>query len=131
MHSYNLAVEARNIPYSWKCLQGTTFCSLRFWQDSANISAKIFGTHQSREVSAMFPLRYFSRTSSLPSSGSIPSLIPEALHKANKSIASLSIEPDEASLGSKSAKNTYSSYSAEDPARMGRYAAEHRPTKAS
>ena len=59
------------------------------------------------------------------------SLIPEALHEANKKAASLSREPHEAGPGPKCAKNTYSSYSAENRARIGRYAAEHGPTKAS
>ena len=58
--------------------------------------------------------------------------MPEALHKANKRVASLSREPDEAGLVPKRAKNTYCSYSAEDRARViGRYAAERGPTKAS
>ena len=59
------------------------------------------------------------------------SLIPEALHEANKRVVSLSREPHEAGPGPKCAKNTYSSYFAEDRARIGRYAAEHGKTKAS
>ena len=72
-------------------------------------------------------LRYFSRTASLPSSESVPSLTPEALREANKRVASIVTGMDEAGP---TPKKTYSSYSAEDHARIGRYAAEHGPTKA-
>ena len=130
MHTHFFNVEVY-ILYSQKCLQGIKFCGLQFWQESTNIvSTKTFGTCHSREVSTMSLLRYFSRTSSLPSSGSVPSLTP-ALHKANKRITSLSREADEAGPGPKHTKNTYPSYSTEDSARIGRHAAEHGPTKAS
>ena len=106
-----------NLPYSWKCLRGIKFCSLRFWQESANIMfANMFDVCYSHEVSTMSLLRYFSQTSNLPSSGYVPSLRPEALHEANKRVASLSRQPNEPSLGPKRAKNC--SYSAEDCARI-------------
>ena len=59
----------------------------------------------------------------------VPSLMPEALRKANKRVASLSREISEADPALKHAKKTYPSYFAEDCACIGRYAAEHRPTK--
>ena len=65
-------------------------------------------------------IHYFSQTSSLPSSESVPSLTPQDLHDINKRVTSLSRQPKEAGLGLKRAKSTYSSYSAGDPARMGR-----------
>ena len=58
-------------------------------------------------------------------------LFTAALHEANKRATSLSREPHEAGPGPKCAKNTYSSYSAEDRARIGRHAAEHGKKKAS
>ena len=76
-------------------------------------------------------LRYFSRTASLPPSESVPSLMPEALREANKRVASIATGTEEAGPPPKRTKKTYSSYSAEDRARIGRYAAEHGPTKAS
>ena len=60
----------------------------------------------------------------------VPSLMPEALRKANKRVASLSREVSEAGPALNHAKKTYSSYFAEDRACIGRYAAEYRPTKA-
>ena len=72
-------------------------------------------------------LSYFTPTSDLPSSGSALSLKPKALHEANKRFASLSRECDDAGPGSKHAKNIYST---DDRAHIGRYAAEHGPTKA-
>jgi len=72
-------VRMYSIPYSWKCLRSVKFCGLPFWQESTNIiSTKHFGAHYSCEVSTMSLLCYFSRTPSLPSSGSVPSLTPEA-----------------------------------------------------
>ena len=67
----------------------------------------------------------------MPSSGSVALLMPEALRKANKRVASLSTEADETGQAPKHAKKTYFNYSAEDRACIGRYAAEHGPTKAS
>ena len=117
MHTHFFNVEVY-ILYSQKCLQDMKFCGLRFWQESTNIvSTKTFGTCHSREVSTMSLLRYFSQTSSLPTSGSVPSLTPETLHKAKKRVTSLSREPDEAGPGPKHTKNTFSSYSTEDSAR--------------
>ena len=131
MHTHFFNVEVY-ILYSQKCLQDMKFCGLRFWQESTNIvSTKTFGTCHSREVSTMSLLRYFSQTSSLPSSGSVPSLTSEALHKANTRVTSLSREPDEGGPGPKHTKNTYPSYSTEDSARIGRHAVEHGPNKAS
>lgn len=63
-------------------------------------------------------LHYFSRTGSLPSSESVPSLTPEALCEANKRVASIATETDEAGPAPKRTKKTYSTYSAEDRARM-------------
>ena len=61
----------------------------------------------------------------------MPSLTPEALRKANKRVASIVTGTDEAGPAPKCRKKTYSSYSAQDRARIGRYAAEHGPTKAT
>ena len=73
-------------------------------------------------------LRYFTPSSLLPSSGSVPSLMPESLREANKRVASLC---EETSPVPKRSKTAYTSYSAEDRACIGKYAAEHGPTKAS
>ena len=70
----------------------------------------------------------FTPTTSLPSSGSTPSLPKEALVEANKRVASLTRETDDAGLAPKSAKKNYSP---EDRSKLGRYAAEHGPIKAS
>ena len=103
---------------------------LRFavWQEVVNIPAKCFGMRHSREGSTMSLLHYFTPTLDLPSSRSVLSLKPKALHKANKRLASLSRESDDAGPGSKHAKNIYST---DDHAHIGRYAAEHGPTKPS
>ena len=101
-------VRMDSIPYSWKCLRNVKFCGLRFWLESTNIiSTKNFGARYRCEVSTMSLLCYFSRTPSLPFSGSVPSLTPEALHEANKRVSILSREPDEAGPGPKWAKHTY------------------------
>ena len=76
-------------------------------------------------------LRYFTPTTSLPSSGSTPSLPKEALVEANKRVASLTRETDDAGPAPKRAKKNYATYSPEDRSKIGRYAAEHGPTKAS
>lgn len=76
-------------------------------------------------------LCYFSRTSNCPSSVSVPSLMPEALHEADKRVASLAKETDEAGPAPNHAKKTYSIYSTKDLACIGRYDAEYRPIKAS
>ena len=65
---------------------------MQFWQKFSNIrSAKHFGACNSCEVSTMFLLHYISRTSSLPSSGSVLSLLShaEAFCKANKRVMSI------------------------------------------
>ena len=61
----------------------------------------------------------------------MPSLTPEALREANKRVASIATGTDEAGPAPKRTKKAYSSYSADDRARIGRYSAEHGPTKAS
>ena len=61
----------------------------------------------------------------------MPLLTREALHKANKRVASVATGTDNTGPAPKRAKKMYSSYSAEDCAGIGRYAAEHRPAKAS
>ena len=73
-------------------------------------------------------LRYFTPSSQLPSSGSVPSLMPESLREANKRVASLC---EETNPVPKRSKTAYTSYSADDRACIGKYAAEHSPTKAS
>ena len=70
-------------------------------------------------------LCYLSWISSLSSSGFVPSILLEALNEANKRDVSLPRETDEAGLIVKRAKETYSSYSAEDHACIERYAVEH------
>ena len=76
-------------------------------------------------------LRYFTPKTSLPTSGSTPSLLKEALAEANKRVSSLTREANDAGPVPKCAKKNYSTYSAEDRSKIGRYAAEHGPTKAS
>ena len=61
---------------------------------------------------------------------SVASLTLEALCESNKRVMSLSTETDEAGPAPKRTKITYSSYSTEDLACIGRYAAEHGLTKA-
>ena len=73
-------------------------------------------------------LRYFSPSLQLPSFGSVSSLMPESLREANKRVAS---HCDEISPVPKRSKTAYTSYFAEDRACIGKYAAEHGPTKAS
>ena len=97
----------RTVPYSWKCVRNVKFCSLWFWQQSTNIIAtKNFGMRYICEVSTMPLLHYFFQMPSLPFSGSVPSLMPEVLHKANQRVSILSREPDEVGPGAKRAKNT-------------------------
>ena len=67
----------------------------------------------------------------LPSSESVFSLMPEALHEANNRVAIITTGMNEAGPALKRTKKIYCSYSTEDPARIGRFAAEHRPTKES
>ena len=55
-------------------------------------------------------LRYFTPTTSLPSSGSMPSLPKDALVGANKRIASLTRETDDAGPAPKRAKKNYATY---------------------
>ena len=83
---------------------------------------------QTVSQSAMSLLRYFTPSSRLPSSGSVPSLMPESLREANKRVANLC---EETSPVPKRSKTAYISYSAEDRACIGKYAAEHDSTKAS
>ena len=78
----------------------------------------------------MSSLHYFSWTSSLPSSGSVASLMSEALLEANWRVSSLATETNEDGQAPKHATKTYSSYSAENRAHAIRYAAKHGPTKA-
>ena len=84
------------------------------------------GACQSR---IMLLLRYFSPTTSLPAS--VPSLMLEALRDANKRVAGLATEAKEAGLAPKRPKTSHYNYSGEDRARIGKYAAEHSPTKAA
>ena len=101
-------VRMYSIPYSWKCFWSVKFCGLWFWQQSTNIiSTKNFGAHYICEVSTMSLLHYFSLTPSLPFSRSVPSLMPEVLHKANLRVSILSREPDEAGPGPKRTKDNY------------------------
>ena len=74
-------------------------------------------------------LRYFSRKSNSPSSSSVPLLTPEVLHEAKKRVASVTTGTDETGPAPKQPKKTYSSYFAEDRARIGQYAADHRTAK--
>ena len=76
-------------------------------------------------------LRYFTLTISLPSSGSTPSLLKEALVEANKRVVSLTRETDDAGPAPKCAKKNYATYSPDDCSKIGLYAAEDGPTKAS
>ena len=66
-------------------------------------------------------LRYFIPKTSLPTSGSTPSLSKEALAEANKRVSSLTRD---AGPAPKRAKKNHSTYSAEDCSKIGRYAAE-------
>ena len=61
----------------------------------------------------------------------MPSLTPEALREANKRFASLAMGTDEAGPAPKWTKKSYSNYSPEERVHIGKYAAEHEPTKAS
>ena len=88
----------------------------------------MFTLHVSNSQSVMSLLRYFTPSSRLPPSGSVPSLMPESLREANKKVASLC---EETSPVPKRSKMAYTSYSAEDHACIGKYVAEHGPTKAS
>ena len=73
-------------------------------------------------------LRYFTPSSQLTSSGSGPLLMPESLCEANKRVTSLC---EETSPVPKISKRAYTSYSAENRACIGKYAAaEHGPNKA-
>ena len=76
-------------------------------------------------------LRYFTPKTSLPTSGSTPSLSKEALAEANKRVSSLRRETNDAGPAPKCAKKNYSVYSAKDRSKVGQYAAEHSPTKVS
>ena len=75
-------------------------------------------------------LHYFTPTPSLSSSGSTLSLPKEALVEANKRVASLTRETDDAGPAPKRAGGN-ATYSPEDCSKIGRYAAEHGLTKAS
>ena len=66
-------------------------------------------------------LRYFTPTTSLPSSGSTPSLPKEALVEPNKRVASLTRETDDAGPALKRAKKNYATYSPEDRSKIGRH----------
>ena len=79
----------------------------------------------------MLLLHYFSPSSSLPASVSVPSLTPEAFHEVNKRVAGLATEAKEAIPVPKRPKMSHYSYSAEDSAHIGKYAVEHSPTKAA
>ena len=61
----------------------------------------------------------------------LPSLPKEALVEANKRVASLTRETDDAGPAPKRAKKNYATYSPEDCSKIGRYAAKHGPTKTS
>ena len=67
------------------------------------------------EISTSF-LCYLYRTSSLPSSDFLPSLMLEALREASMRVVGLLGETDEASLAPKHTKKSYSSSSIEDRA---------------
>ena len=93
---------------------------------TGNIFGTFAGACQSR---IMLLLHYFSPSTSL--SASVPSLMPKALHEENKRAAGLATEAKEAGLAPKRPKTSHYSYSAEDHARIGKYAAEHGPAKAA
>ena len=77
-------------------------------------------------ATSMSLLRYFSPTTSLPSSESTPSLPNEALVEANKRVTRLR-ETDAQTCE----EELYTTHTNEDRSKIGRYAAEHGPTKAS
>ena len=66
------------------------------------------------KVWIMSLLGYISWMSNLPFFGSGFLLLPEALHKVNKSVMSLSTETDEAGPAPKHAKKIYYGYFSED-----------------
>ena len=73
-------------------------------------------------------LLYYSTPSlRLPSSGSVPSLMPETLCEANKRVVSLC---EETCSVPKKSTTAYTSYSAEDHTCIGKYSPEHGLTKA-
>ena len=73
-------------------------------------------------------LCYFASSSSLPLSGSVPSFTPETVCKVNKRGAS---HCEMGGLVPKWLKTNCSSYSTDECGHIGKYAAEHSPTKAS
>ena len=82
---------------------------------------------QTVSQSVMSLLRYFTPSSRLPSSGSVPSLMPESFFEAKKRVASLCEETGPV-LEIKDGLHQlfYGGHAC-----IGKYAAEHGPTKAS
>ena len=108
-------------------MQGIKYCPVQVCKHFSNITSAKILTHVVVVKCQPCLLHCFSQTSNLPFSGSVPSLMSETLCEANKTVTNLARETNETHPAHNCAKETYTSYSAEDCAHIGKNAAKHGP----